>query len=702
MSTATQQNRQLSISTPLGDDRLLLVGFTGREELSRLFQYDLELVSEDTSIRPADIVGKNVTFQVRRESGQPRFFNGFVRTFSAGAMSRASHFRRYRAQVVPWLWFLTRTADCRIFQFKKAPDIIIQIFQDLGFSDFEDSGLTKSYPQRTYCVQYRETDFNFVSRLMEEEGIFYAFRHQNGKHTLVMADATSAYRAGPDATLRYERAELVRAREEWITQWERRYEYQTGKWAHTDYNFEKPGMNLMSTEQTVLKLVNNANFEVYDYPGHYGQTDEGRRLVRIRMEEEETAYDVVQGESLYRALTPGEKFKLQGFEVAEENGQGYVLTSVEHEAIEPSEYESVPGGGSNGLDPERFYRNRFTCIPDSVVFRPQRISRKPVIEGPQTAVVVGPAGEEIYPDEYGRVKVQFHWDREGKRDENSSCWMRVSQIHAGQGWGYMDIPRIGEEVIVDFLEGDPDQPIITGRVYNGDNMPPFALPDGKTRRGNTTKTYQGSGFNEMSMDDTPGAEQIRIHAQYNMDSVVENDETHTVHNNRTKAVDIDEAMTIGNNQTLDVGVNRSVQVGVNHSETVGANQSITVGANQSTSVGSNQTNSVGIAKNEMIGAVSNEMVGAAKATTVGAGYALSVGFAMNIAVGFYSFEQVGFDKSILVGGELKIDVGSKVRIECGSSSLTMDAGGNIVLEGVQIHVKGSGPVKIEGAKIDLN
>jgi type VI secretion system secreted protein VgrG len=568
MSQATQEYRQLAVGTPFGADKLLLTSISGREEISRLFSYQLEMLSEDAALRAADIVGKNVTFLVRRDDGSPRYFNGFVRQFSAGPVSRAARYRRYRAEVVPWLWFLTQTADCRIFQHKTAPQIIQQIFQDLGFSDFDVSGLLGSYPERTYCVQYRETDFNFVSRLMEEEGIYYCFRHENGKHLLLLADSPHGYRTSPQATLPYQHTDSFHPTDERLTEWEHRYEFRPGRWAHTDYDFEKPRVNLMANQDTVVPLSGNKDFEVYDYPGGYAQIGEGRRLVKTRIEEEETAYDVALGESTCRALSPGEKFTLAEYPVDAENGQTYAVTVIEHTAEEPSGYETAPADG-NGQPAAAQYRNRFTCIPASVPFRPARTTRKPVVEGPQTAVVVGPPGEEIYPDKYGRVKVQFHWDREGKRNENSSCWIRVSQIHAGQGWGHMDIPRIGEEVIVDFLEGDPDSPIITGRVYNAGNMPPFALPGGKTRRGNTTKTYQGGGFNEMSMDDTPGAEQIRIHGQYNMDSVIEN--------NLTENVKVDRTRQVGNNEAVTVGADQQVNVGNNQSTTVGNNIVINAG-----------------------------------------------------------------------------------------------------------------------------
>jgi type VI secretion system secreted protein VgrG len=588
MATATQKTRHLTIETPLGKDHLLLTSFNGQEEISRLFRYDLELLSEDFAIKPGEIVGKNVTFGLTRSSGVMRYFNGFVRRFRAGTLTGSGKFRRYSAEIVPWLWFLTRTTDCRIFQFKKAPAIIEQIFSDLGFSDFDFSRLRGEYPERTYCVQYRESDFDFVSRLMEEEGIFYDFRHENGKHTLILADGKTGYRPGAEANLICQQGGTSHVDAERIDRWEHRYTFETGKWSYRDYNFEKPKADLTAKEKACHKFAHAENFEEYDYPGEYETKDDGRRLTRIRIEEEEAGHDTVEAESNCPTLSPGETFSLKDHEIPSEN-KGYVVTCVTHEIREPIAYETEQGGNGNGhgnsggpiFRDEMHYRNTFACMPDAVVFRPERITRRPVVEGPQTAVVVGPPGEEIYPDEYGRVKVQFHWDREGKRDESSSCWIRVSQIHAGQGWGAMDIPRIGEEVIVDFLEGDPDRPIITGRVYNGENMPPFALPAEKTRRGNKTKTYKGSGYNEMTMDDTPGKEQIRTNAQYNMDTAVGN--------NKTLIVGVDKSAEIGNNDTTKVGHDSTESVGNNKLVQVGNNMNVNVGKNLVVNAGSTIT-----------------------------------------------------------------------------------------------------------------
>jgi type VI secretion system secreted protein VgrG len=700
--TFQQATRSLNLATPLGEDALQLTGFQGEEELSRLFQFRLELFSSDSKVAAEDIIGVNVTFSVDYDDGSRRFFNGFVQRFVAGDED-VKGVRAYRAEVVPWLWFLTQTTDCRIFQEMTVVEIIAKIFTDLGFSDFETSQVAGTHPKREYCVQYRESDFEFVSRLMEEEGIFYFFKHDDGKHTMVLADQPSAYANCKESTIDFPRdSNEHRSITSHIYSWEHVYQFRTGAWAHTDYNFKMPSNRLMTTEKTVMKFKEVKKFERFDYPGEYGDKGVGAPLARIRMEELEIEHNLVSGSSGCKSMSPGHRFTVGRHRAKTEEGKSFVVKKIHHQARE-STYET---GLSNGMD----YGNHFECFPAAATFRPARQTPKPVMRGCQTAVVTGPPGEEIYPDEFGRVKVQFHWDREGQYNDKSSCWIRVSQMHAGKGWGYIDLPRIGEEVIVDFLEGDPDQPIIVGRVYNGENKPPFDLPAQKTRRGNSTKTYKGSGYNEMSMDDTPGNEQIRIHGQYNLDTVVEHDETHTIHNNRTKNVDVDESMTIGNNQQLTVGSNKTVNVGVNHVETIGANQSITVGSNQSTTVGNSQfftvgvslTNIVGMMKNEAIGAISNEAVGATKTLTVGVAYVITVGSNMVTSVGGSSAEHVESKKSVNVGEEFSII--------CGASKLVMKNDGTILLEGKDILIKGSGKITakasgdivLKGSKIGQN
>ncbi|MCB1790417.1 MAG: type VI secretion system tip protein VgrG [Gammaproteobacteria bacterium] len=703
-----QENRLLSIATPLGDDVLILQSFAASDAVSTLFSYDCELLSAEEGIKPADIVGKRVTVSLRLAEGGERYFDGFVKRFVGSGM-HTRELRRYRAEIVPWLWFLTRTSDCRIFQFKSVPDIIEEVFQDFDFTDFEFN-LQGNHPQREYCVQYRESAFAFVSRLLEEEGIFYWFRHEDGKHTLVMADHKSAYVDCPENSIDYLPGSMIA---DHIAEWEHRYEFRSGKYAYTDYNFKTPSTSLLANTNTLVKLPDVDKFELYDYPGEYTVKSDGEDLVKWRMEEEEVPYDMVRCVSGCRTLHALGKFTVARHECQSEENKSYVIAEIQHSA---TDHTHLATGG------ESFYQNSFVCIPDSVVFRPERTTTKPLIRGPQTAVVVGPAGEEIYPDEYGRVKVQFHWDRYGNRDENSSCWTRVSQIHAGNAFGAMHIPRIGEEVIVEFLEGDPDQPIITGRVYNAEAMPPYGLPDSKTISGmKSNSTLGGGGYNEYVFDDTKGNELIREHGQFDKDSTIENDlREHVLHdrsrdvsNNETVQVGADRSKTIGKNETTNVGVNRTETVGANENITIGANRTETVGANETITVAVTRTRNVGVNEMVNVGAAQEVSVGGLQAISVGATRALTVGLSQDTSIGSNHGESIGKDytldvgkkrsvtigddDTLKVGKDLVINAGDSITIKTGKASITMKKDGTISIQGKDITVKGSGKVNVKAS-----
>ena len=569
----TQDNRLLRITTPLGKDTLLLHSLTGREAISTLFEFHLDLLSENPSISPDKLVGQRVTIEIHLADGSHRYISGYVSRF--GVTGADEHFTNYEAVVVPWLWFLTRMANCRIFQNMTIPDIIAKVFKDHGFSYFRNS-LQGDFEVREYCVQYRETDFNFVSRLMEQYGICYFFEHEKDKHTLVLANSSNGYQPCPvQSKARIDFTEGGHIQEDVVTSWQMEQELRPGKYAMTDYNFETPTTSLLATEDTVFKVGGNDKFEVFDYPGEYTKKAAGESLTRIRMQEEEAVHLVATGTSSCRTFVSGHRFDFSGHSRSDFN-KTYLLTEVHHSASVGGSYE---GAGSAG---DETYSNQFTCIPLSVPFRPQRLTPKPVVQGPQTAVVVGPSGEEIYTDKYGRVKVQFCWDREGKKNDQSSCWVRVSQPWAGKNWGSINIPRIGQEVIVEFLEGDPDRPIITGRVYNAEQMPPYALPDNQTRTTfmtRSTKQGSSSNYNELRFEDKKGSEQVFLHAEKDMDVRVKNDSREYVANDRSlivkgnqnESVDGDQNITISGNQAEKVAQNLSLQVGQNLQEKSGQN-----------------------------------------------------------------------------------------------------------------------------------
>ena len=622
----------LGIKTPLGDDALLLLNMTGTERLGRLFQFDLDLISKDNQIKFEDIIAQNVTVTLKLPDGSPRFFNGLVSQFSQVGSHR--NYVLYKAVIRPWFWFLSRTADCRIFQEMTVPDIIKQVFRDLGFTDFQDT-LSGSYKKWTYCVQYRETDFNFVSRLMEHEGIYYYFKHQDGKHILVLSDAVSSHQTFPGyGEIPYYPPQKHAHRErDHISDWIITKEAQPGVFALNDHDFERPKSSL-KTSSSIIRKHSIADYEIYDYPGDYIAHGDGENYAQMRIQELQAQYEKVRGKANARGMGVGNLFKLTNFGRADQNKE-YLIETATYE-IRSEGYET---GGSSGEE-ETFWCD-FNAVESHTHYRALRSTPKPTVQGPQTAVVVGPSSDEIYTDKYGRVKVQFHWDRYGKHDENSSCWVRVSQVWAGKRWGAIHIPRIGQEVIVDFLEGDPDQPIITGRVYNADQMPPYDLPGNKTQSGfksRSSKSGTPDNFNEIRFEDLKGQEQIYIHAEKNQDNIVENDETTEVGRDRTEHVGHDETITIDNDRTEEVKNNEKIKIGNDRTENVGNNETIKIGKNMSITVGKNTL----------------------------------------------------------------IDSGDSITIKTGQASIIMKKSGKIQISGSDIDIKATGNIKLKGAKISEN
>ena len=601
-SNFTQENRLIAIDTPLGENVLLLQALSGREGISRLFSFQLDLLSAQDSISFDDIVGQNVTISVTLADQTQRYFNGFVSRFAlSGSDARFTH---YQMEVVPWLWFLTRQADCRIFQNLAAPDIISQVFNLFDFKDFRLS-LKSSYPQLEYCVQYRETSFNFVSRLMEEFGIFYYFDHSTqGKHTMVLADQSSTLPACPSSPASYDLEVGGLEDPEVINNWHVGQELRTGKYTVTDYNFTTPSTSLLANDPTVVDLSASQPLELFDYPGLHTTKDQGDTVAKVRMQEEEAAYMVVSGAGNCRGLMSGYSFELKGHYRGDQN-TNYVVTEVRHFASAGQSYTSAGNQGGEK------YSNHLTCIPASVSYRPARVTPKPFVQGPQPALVVGKAGEEIWVDKYGRVIVQFYWDRLGQKNENSSCWVRTSQPWAGGNWGAMWIPSIGQEVLVSFLEGDPDRPVITGRVYNADQMPPYTLPDYQTRSTFMSRSSKGGGssnYNELRFEDLKGQEQIFINAEKDMDQRVENDSREFIGANRhlivttnqQEQIQADKHLHVQGDHFEKIDGNMSLNVGGNQMESVTGNLSLSVTGNQSESVTGNVSLSVTGGKNDSI------------------------------------------------------------------------------------------------------
>ena len=627
----TQDGRTLQISTPLAKDHLLANRFRCHEGLNQLFRIELELLHEEpvngykpTTVDPKKVLGNPMVLAVLQPGDVKRHFHGICNRFSQG--NRDARFTDYRAELVPKVWLLTQVSQSRIFQNKSVIDILKEVLTGFDFSD-ETQG---TFEPRNYCVQYRESDWDFASRLMEEEGIYYYFEHTEDDHRLIFANTPASHRPCPSmstVTWALERSELE---ENWIPAiytWRVDNAVRTGKHELRDFNFQLPQNMLEAKDQSVFDIGGNKQLEVYDWPGGYAKRFDGitqsggeqaaevnklfperERTVKIRQQEVDVAYKNIIGSGNCSTLTSGYKFTFKDHPV-EDNCIDHVLVTVQHEAVQSPAYISevtVVGG----------YNVSFACIPHgagNAPFRPMRKTPKPFVHGSQTAFVVGPAGEEIFTDKYGRVKVQFHWDRQGQMDQSSSCWLRVAQIWAGNGWGSMFIPRIGMEVLIDFLEGDPDQPIIAGSVYNAASMPPYTLPDEKTKstvKSNSTKG--GGGFNEFRIEDKKGSEQIFIHAQKNQDVRVLNDCMETIMRDRHLIVE--------GEQFEMVKKDKHLHVKYNHNEKIDGTMSLKIGTDLQEKVGSNYALDAGTAVHIKAGATAVIEAGASLTLKVGGSF----------------------------------------------------------------------------------
>jgi type VI secretion system secreted protein VgrG len=678
---AKQANRSIVVTSPLGEDVLLFHSMNVNERLGRLFQFDLDLLSNDPEIKLQDILAQNVTVRYQRSDGENRYFNGFVSQFSQAGMH--GNLFVYRATLRPWFWFLTRTADCRIFQNKTVPDIIKEVFRDEGFSDFEDS-LSGTYREWDYCVQYRETDFNFISRLMEQEGMYYFFKHEDGKHTLVLSDSISAHETVPgyEEVPFYPPEQSERRERDHISDWSLNQIVQPGAYALNDYDFKKPKANL-EVKSTVSRDHDQSEFEIYDYPGEYKESGDGDGYVRARIEELQSQHEEVQGAGNVAGLMTGCLFKLVNYPRDDQNRE-YLITSASYN-LGPQEYESDVAKGSDSI-----FSCSISAIDKQQAFRAPRITPKPSVQGPQ-----------IWTDKYGRVKVQFHWDRYGEENENSSCWVRVSHPWAGKNWGAVAIPRIGQEVIVSFIEGDPDQPIITGRVYNDDNMHPYELPANATQSGiKTRSSKEGTpdNFNEIRFEDKKGEEEVYIHAEKDQNNVVENDETTSVGNDRSETVGNDETISIGNNRTEDVGKNESITIGENRTESVGKNESISIGENRTEDVGKNESISIGENRTVDVGKNESISIGDSQTISIAKDQSEDIGEALTLNIGDKRTTQVAKDDVLDVGKNLTMVAGDQITLKTGKASIVMKKDGTVTIKGKDIKVDGSGAINIKASK----
>jgi type VI secretion system secreted protein VgrG len=736
----------------LSAGELRVLSFDASEQLSATYELTVTAaVAPDVDVDAAALLGERAGFTVHLGGGEDRWFDGIVARVRAWEEGGGELRRRLRLTIMPALWRLGKVVRSRIFQDLSVPEIVKQVL-DEGAVAFRQA-LSAGYARRTYCVQYGESDLAFLARLLEDEGILWWFEHEQGKHTLVLADAASAHAPIPagDHRLSFVEASRRVADADHLDGFAFARELRTGKITLRDFDPRRPALDLTSS---AVGDGPGAELEAYDYPGGYAELGEGKARTTRRLEVERAQAALHTGTSPCRRLAPGCWFELENHPMAELDG-AYVVVAVRHRG---EQHEALGGLGTAAERTREPYRADFDCLPRDVPWRPPRRTPRPVIHGAQTAQVVGPAGEEIYTDEHGRVKVQFHWDREGQRDERSSCWMRVAQAWAGPGWGALYLPRIGHEVVVEFLEGDPDRPLVTGSVYNGANPPPISLPGDKTRSTLRSASSPGSdGANELRFEDAKGQEEVYLHAQKDLNVLVENDrneqvkhdEALTVGNDRSRRVGRDQSLQVGRDDTTAVGQdqrlevtgNRDVAVGGDHTEAVARDQSSTVGGTQSISVALAASESVGLAKalnvgaayavtvggamNELVGGLKSEEVGGAKVEVVGAKKVETVAGARSLQVGGDLSETIGKSRTLRVGKDHVVNVGGKLRqavkkaytlkakeivlsaqdqltLKVGSATLQVKSSGEVTLKGAKVQVTASGALVLKGSTISEN
>ncbi|KUY57079.1 type VI secretion system Vgr family protein [Burkholderia sp. RF2-non_BP3] len=714
-------NRVFTLDSPHGDD-LKFHTLDGSDELGRLFEFRIEALADSHSLSLKDMLGKPVTVRIEQQDLSTRYLNGIVaRATLAGR--RAERHYGYELVVRPWLWLATRRSDCRIFQNRTVPDIVQEVLAPYGFPI--ENKLTDAYVPREFCVQYNETDAAFVMRLMEFEGIYFYFRHAADNHTLVLCDAMSSHVALPGyETIPYIAQDRTAiADEEHIDGWLPAQAVSVGKHQTTDYDYTKPRADL-SAQKVDPRGHDHDSFASFEWPGGYRDDAPGAHYSRVRLEEQQAEHERASADTDVRGAAPGYLFTLAHCPRADQNRE-YLIVRCWYR-FQENAYASDQGAEAV------VHRTMMLVQPSSLPYRSPRETPRPRTNGPQTATVVGPPGEEIWTDQYGRVKLQFRWDRYGQSNQDSSCWVRVSSPWAGGGFGGVQIPRVGDEVVVDFLNGDPDEPIVTGRVYNGEKMPPWGLPGSATQSGLLSRSSPGGTTehaNAFRFEDKKGAEQLWMHAERNFDAETEADHTLSVGNNHTHTVGNDETMQVKNNRQRSVGKNETVNIGQNRVAQIGVDETHGVGGNRTRTVGKNETVTIAANRDATIGGIHTETVAKAKTETIGEGKTLNVGQMyqttsqdMKTLVASSHTEEIGARTSTIanahthtVGGEHTVNVGAnhttnvqhqvlvnagdQLSLVCGMSSIVMKRDGTITIQGVNVASAGTESHTVNSKKV---
>ncbi|WP_416409131.1 type VI secretion system tip protein TssI/VgrG [Agrobacterium rosae] len=697
-----QASRVLKVKSPLGEDQLLPERMVIDEGVSQLFEIQLNVRAKKESVKPEELIGRLIDVSVEVQQGEDgggvrRPFNGLVTDLHEGPPITRG-LRSYAMTIRPQMWLLSRRSDCRIWMEKTSVDVVETLFSEHGIPAPDTSGVISPPPAQGYSVQYNETDLSYLLRRLEEDGLFYWFSHEDGSHKLHVADTANGW-LGPSPSAQGEgKVRLAQGSSDrnHINDWARRFSYVSGQRAGADWNFETPGMVPGNMTPSLVQMPDATKRELYEYPARIKTVEEAERAQKLRAQSIEADHDRVFGGSTSRILEAGRRFT--PYEVAhpEHEYEEHVIIKASHTIVDRS-YET------NSNEPE--YRNQFEAIPARVPLTPHRTTKRPKIEGTQVAIVAGPEGEEIHPDQYGRIKLWFPWDRKAKKDGTDTCWVRVAQNWAGSTWGGQIIPRIGMEVMVAFVDGDPDRPLVTGVVPNARQKVPYDLPANKTKSTFRTNTYKGVGFNELSFEDQAGWEEIFIHAQ--------KDRNEKTRNNHSERVD--------NNWVQSIGNSAAVEVQRNHSQVVGGNMFVSVGPGSAGSIvpeplaqavsgigdvaallgkglsasgGGSAFFSMEKNKIENVGAISTINAGIGIYSSAGRTYEVSAGKTISLNAG---------EKFTESSGKLRlIQSGEEITLACGPARLTMKSSGEIILSGVKILIEADDDITAKAAQINLN
>ena len=662
--TYAQKGRAISVETVLGPDALLLESFEGKESIAGGFKYTLGLLGKDPGISAAKLIRTAVTVKLAQADGSERVINGLVSRFVQ--LDQAEGLTVYEAEIRPWYWFLSLTSDFCVWQNKSIPEIVKAVCSEQGFTDLVLK-CVKPHKPHEYRVQYGETHLDFITRLMEEEGIFWFADHDGKKCNMVVADDNSVAKTA--VKLRLSTIGHDTEDEAVLSWFNVSQDVRPGKYTHMDYNFETP-----STQLKGQHSGKHAS-EVVEFPGGFETRDDADPLATLRYQEIVAEQVEAEGAGRCRALKAGGKIEVSKHPNKALN-TAYLITSVKQSA--------KLGDFRAGGDPGLAFKSSFTAIPYDTPYKPERTTALPRAYGYESAVVVGPAGEEIFTDKYGRVKVQFFWDRRGKKDDKSSCWVRVSTVWAGKGWGVINTPRIGQEVLVAFLNGDPEDPIIVGRVYNAEQMPPYALPANKTQSGIKTRSTLGGtpdNFNEIRFEDKKGSEEVYIHAEKDKKEVVENNNAETIGANENINVGKDQSLTVGGEQQITIAKNRSESVGGDETISVAKGRSETVGGDESVNISKNRTHSIG--QDDSLDVAGKQQITVSKD--------------VHLDVAENRTTQIGKDDKIDVGKKLVIVAGDEITIQTGDASISMKKNGDITIKGKNLMLDGSGKINVKAS-----